>query len=435
MGSPRGRRFRGPAGSRRAARPPRASTRSASPRRPVPRALSAPPTPSSATSTTAGRRVRCTRTRTALALGVLGDVGQRLRDDVVGGGLDAVRKPLGQADVELERQPRAVGELLERGAQAALGEDAGVDALGELAQLAQRVGERRARLVEQRTGGGRVAVEPRVGEPERHRDRHQPLLRAVVQVALDPPPLGLRGLDDPRARRAQLLEPGAQLGLQALVLEREPGRRAGRGDELGLVGQRRVVDERRDPPALAPDLRHGPLGAVRQRRPSARRRRRSARRPPASTRRSATGRAARAPARRAALPGATCPPSSTTRSATAPRASRVRSRPTRNATGTAASASCTRDVGPVVQRLVERVVERPRDDQGERDRAGDEDGRDRQAPAGRGVAPAPGRPPRSSRPRAARTSTCCTRTIASDAAGASATCITLSGQSQPRASP
>ena len=146
MGSPRARRFRGPAGSRRCRRPPSASTRSASPRRPVPRApvRAADPVVGDLDDRAAVGPLHADAHRARL--GVLGDVGQRLRDDVVGGGLDAVGEPLGQADVELERQPRAVGELLERGAQAALGEDAGVDALGELAQLAERVGERRARL-------------------------------------------------------------------------------------------------------------------------------------------------------------------------------------------------------------------------------------------------------------------------------------------------
>ena len=55
-------------------------------------------------------------------------------------------------------------------------------------------------------------------------ERDEPLLGAVVQVALQPPALGSAGLDDPRARGAQLLDARAQLGLQALVL-RSPGRR------------------------------------------------------------------------------------------------------------------------------------------------------------------------------------------------------------------
>ena len=35
--------------------------------------------------------------------------------------------------------------------------------------------------------------------PQREQDAHEPLLRAVVQVAPEPPALGVGGLDDPRA--------------------------------------------------------------------------------------------------------------------------------------------------------------------------------------------------------------------------------------------
>ena len=191
--------------------------------------------------------------------GVLGDVGQRLRHDEVGGRLDAVRQALVERDVQVQRQPGAVGELLERGAQAPLREDPGVDALGELAQLGERVGELAPRLLEQGLDGRGVALGAGVGEPERHRDGDEALLGPVVQVALDPPALHLRGLDDPDARGAELLQPGAQLGLQALVLEREPGRGARRGDQLGVVTERRVVHERGDPAPVALDLRHRPV--------------------------------------------------------------------------------------------------------------------------------------------------------------------------------
>jgi hypothetical protein len=45
-----------------------------------------------------------------------------------------------------------------------------------------------------------------------------------VQVALEPSPLLVAGADDPRARGVQLGELGTQLGLQPLVLERQPAR-------------------------------------------------------------------------------------------------------------------------------------------------------------------------------------------------------------------
>ena len=92
-------------------------------------------------------------------------------------------------------------------------------------------------------------------------ERDQPLLRAVVQVALELAAGGVAGLDDPRSRRAQVGQPGAQVGLQALVLERDPGRGRDRADELGLVLQRGVVDQRGDGRAAALDERGDAAGA------------------------------------------------------------------------------------------------------------------------------------------------------------------------------
>ena len=54
------------------------------------------------------------------------------------------------------------------------------------------------------------------------RDREQPLLRAVVQVALEPPALGVTGGDEPLPRGLRVVE-------EPLVFERE---RRGRGDRL-----------------------------------------------------------------------------------------------------------------------------------------------------------------------------------------------------------
>ena len=85
--------------------------------------------------------------------------------------------------------------------------------------------------------------EPSAGELEREPDPEQALLRSVVEVALDAPPLGVARLDDPRAGGAHLGELGAQLGLQARVLEREARCCAHRLDELGIVEERRVMDE------------------------------------------------------------------------------------------------------------------------------------------------------------------------------------------------
>ena len=55
------------------------------------------------------------------------------------------------------------------------------------------------------------------------RERHEPLLGAVVQVALQPPALGVAGLHDARARARELLV-GVGVGQRL-------------GDELGEVAQ------------------------------------------------------------------------------------------------------------------------------------------------------------------------------------------------------
>ena len=76
---------------------------------------------------------------------------------------------------------------------------------------------------------------------EREEDRGQALLRAVVEVALDPMPLGVGDLDEPRARGAQLRFRPLSLGDVPEV--RGEGRRPGKPDlrdrelhrELGAV--------------------------------------------------------------------------------------------------------------------------------------------------------------------------------------------------------
>ena len=51
----------------------------------------------------------------------------------------------------------------------------------------------------------RFRGELRAREPQRQRERDEPLLGAVVQVALDPPPGRVARLDEPRAGGRQLL--------------------------------------------------------------------------------------------------------------------------------------------------------------------------------------------------------------------------------------
>ena len=93
------------------------------------------------------------------------------------------------------------------------------------------------------------------GELEREPDPEQALLGAVVEVALEPPSLGVSGLDDAGTGGSHLGELGAEFRLQARVLEREARGGADGLEELGLVQERRVVDERGDTSAVV--LEHG----------------------------------------------------------------------------------------------------------------------------------------------------------------------------------
>jgi hypothetical protein len=67
-----------------------------------------------------------------------------------------------------------------------------------------------------------------------------------VEVALDPAALGVAELHDPGPGGADLLELGPDLGLKALVLDRQAGGGGDRLDQLGLVVKGGVVDQSGD---------------------------------------------------------------------------------------------------------------------------------------------------------------------------------------------
>jgi hypothetical protein len=141
--------------------------------------------------------------RGRVRVGVLGDVGQRLGDHEVGRGLDRLGQPLARDLDDLDRQRRAHGERLDGGLQPAVGEHGRVDPAGELAQLLERTRELLLR------GGDHLArpvgglADLVLGDPKGEAERDEALLGAVVQVALQPPPLLHAGLHDPRAGAAQ----------------------------------------------------------------------------------------------------------------------------------------------------------------------------------------------------------------------------------------
>ena len=109
------------------------------------------------------------------------------------------------------------------------------------------------------TSGSPSSRDRRLGE--RHLqvddDVDQPLLRAVVQVAPEAPPLGVRRLDEAPARRCELLRVRALgLGLQPRLLGAKPrghvAEHHDRATPLGRVERRRRVGHR-DHRAIAPD--------------------------------------------------------------------------------------------------------------------------------------------------------------------------------------
>ena len=119
-----------------------------------------------------------------------------------------------------------------------------------------------ARFSHERLGGRRARGQLRFEQAERHRDRDEPLLGAVVQIALDSPPLGVGRLDQPRARRLELEQPRPELGLEALVLEREARGRAHGPHELGVVLQHGVVQQHGDRLSVALDERRAAPAVV-----------------------------------------------------------------------------------------------------------------------------------------------------------------------------
>jgi hypothetical protein len=87
-------------------------------------------------------------------------------------------------------------------------------------------------LADQGGRGGRVGLQLGPGHPEVHGQGDQPLLGAVVEVALDAAALGLGRVDGPVAAGLERLDPGLELVLA--------GAQQGLGD--GAVGGGHALD-------------------------------------------------------------------------------------------------------------------------------------------------------------------------------------------------
>ena len=131
------------------------------------------------------------------------------------------------------------------------------------AQLLDRdlelVSRRREELVDLGVG---LHAELSLSAPELERQRHEALLRAVMEISLDPPALLVRRGDDARARLLDGVELRPDLGMEAGVHEREARRGGDRLDELRLIAKRRVVDEHGQRLVLVLDPGHRTRRAV-----------------------------------------------------------------------------------------------------------------------------------------------------------------------------
>ena len=146
----------------------------------------------------------------------------------------------------------------ERGFQALVGKQRRVDAAREIAQVLEGRLRFRFDLFEHRRGFRRVALGERAGEPGLHGERHELLLGAVVDVALEPASLAVLCGDEALLRRLQLVEAATQLPGQPLVPQHEARLRGEVAHELLPVRIDRVVGRHGAPRARRATL----LGAA-----------------------------------------------------------------------------------------------------------------------------------------------------------------------------
>ena len=172
---------------------------------------------------------------------MLGGVLQRLEAAEVHGRLHLAGVAADAVGVDAHGERAPVGGRPQRLGQAGVHEQRRVDAVGQVAQLLDRVLHRVAERVEHLGGGLGVVGEHVLGEAEVHRQRHEVLLGAVVEVALDLAPLGVAGGHDAGTRGAQVvvgalqvLEALLQRGVELHVVEGEP-------DLAGQLGEHPVV--------------------------------------------------------------------------------------------------------------------------------------------------------------------------------------------------
>ena len=140
---------------------------------------------------------------------------------------------------------RAHRDVAQRVVEAAVGEHRRVDAVRERPQLLERLVHLVLELAQALDAALGIAPDDLLGQLELDPQRDEPLLGAVVQVALDPAPLVLGAGRDAGARELQLAHRRLGLGGQPLVLEHDGGHRGAGLEQLRARSRALVVDDRR----------------------------------------------------------------------------------------------------------------------------------------------------------------------------------------------
>ena len=316
--------------------PSSAPTRSASPRSPVPRAVSAPPRPSSATSTSSSSSSLRDPHAGVGRSGVLRHVGEALGDHEVGRGLDRRGKPAVEREAQLDRDGGARGEALQGGVEAPLGEHRGVDPGREVAQLVDGGAGLLDRPVE-RARGRRRAARPSARARAAGRSGARPAAagrrragRARAAGARRPPPRrSARATRAGPRRRAR-----SSTSRRSFSIARPAAPAAARMSSSSSRSAAACTSAPTRRPRWAISVATAVAAGRRAARTGGPRGPRTPRGPRASRRRRATDRpSAEASASRVPAP---CASRSTTPLTAAPRKKRLRSSPARKAAGSAA---------------------------------------------------------------------------------------------------
>ena len=180
----------------------------------------------------------------ARARRVLVRVLQRLEDAEVDRALHLGREAPDVVRHEVDPDLRAHRDVAQRVVEPAVGEHRRVDAVRERPQLLERLVDLVLELAQALDAALGIPPDDLLRQLELDPQRDEPLLGAVVQVALDPAPLVLGAGRDAGARELELAHRRLGLGGQPLVLEHHGGHRGARLEQLGPLEQPFVVDDR-----------------------------------------------------------------------------------------------------------------------------------------------------------------------------------------------